>query len=431
VDCPKSRENDRKELNEPNGLNFMSYNNLRQISNDLLDEVQTLSFVRHEIYDYLEPPKQKTVIVKGPRGVGKTTAILQYLAAKRGQGKSVLYLSADSVYLSDALDNVVMKFNAGGGDYLVVDEIHKYPQWDRYVKSILDSFPKIKLITSGSSSLSIEQKSVDLSRRHLMINARGLSFREYVLMSYRINLDVYTLEQIVTQHEDISYEVLKKLKGQKIDIIDSFHLYLREGYFPSRVDYQSVGHYYQSLLNSVAKVVEEDVFLSCDGVDKQSVLNMKRLLRHISHKCPFTPNISELSRSLSIANDNTLKKYLLMLSDADVLRNLYRQDKSHKDFPRPEKIFLENTNYMYAHSDAADIGNVRETFVANTLSKNHFITAPRQGDILVDNKYLFEIGGRGKKRTKIKNISDAFVVADNILHGDKNKIPLWILGLLW
>jgi predicted AAA+ superfamily ATPase len=184
-------------------------------------------------------------------------------------------------------------------------------------------------------------------------------------------------------------------------------------------------------LNSIAKVVEEDVFLSCDGVDKQSVLNMKRLLRHISHKCPFTPNISELSRSLSIANDNTLKKYLLMLSDADVLRNLYRQDKSHKDFPRPEKIFLENTNYMYAHSDAADIGNVRETFVANTLSKNHFITAPRQGDILVDNKYLFEIGGRGKKRTKIKNISDAFVVADNILHGDKNKIPLWILGLLW
>ncbi len=409
----------------------MSYNNLRQISNDLLDEAQTLRFVRHEIYDYLEPPKQKTVIVRGPRGVGKSTAIMQYLAAKREQGKSVLYLSADSVYLSDALDNVVMKFYAGGGDYLAVDEIHKYPHWDRYIKSFLDSFPKIKLITSGSSSLSIEQKSVDLSRRHLMLNARGLSFREYVQMSYQIDLNVYTLEQIITQHENISYEVLKKLKGQKIDIIDQFHLYLKEGYFPSRIDYQRVGQYYQSLLNSLAKVVEEDIFLGCDGLDKQSIQNMKRLLRHISSKCPFTPNIRELSRNLSIANDNTLKKYLLMLNDADVIRNLYRQDKSHKDFPRPEKIFLENTNYMYAHSDDADIGNVRETFAANTLSKNHFITAPRQGDILVDHKYLFEIGGRSKKRTQIKNICDAFIVADNILHGDKNKIPLWILGLMW
>ncbi len=409
----------------------MSYNNLRQISDDLMDEAQTLRFVRHEIYDHLEPPKQKTVIVRGPRGIGKSTAILQYLAAKKKNGKSVLYLSADSVYLSDALDDIVLKFNAGGGEYVAVDEIHKYPHWDRYIKSFLDSFPKIKLITSGSSSLSIEQKSVDLSRRHLMLNARGLSFREYVLMNYQVDLNVYTLEQIITQHEDISYETLKKLKGLKIDIIDSFHLYLKEGYFPSRLDYKRVGHYYQSLLNSLAKVVEEDIFLSCDGVDKQSIQNMKRLLRHISCKCPFTPNISQLSRNLSIANDNTLKKYLLMLNDADVLRNLYRQDKSYRDFPRPEKIYLENTNYMYAHSDDADIGNVRETFAANSLSKYHFITAPRQGDILVNHKYLFEIGGRSKKRTQIKNISDAFVVADNILHGNKTTIPLWILGLMW
>ncbi|MBW2367685.1 MAG: AAA family ATPase [Deltaproteobacteria bacterium] len=409
----------------------MSYNNLRQISNDLLDEVRTLSFIRHEIYDNLEPPKQKTVIVKGPRGIGKTTAIMQFMAAKRDQGKTVLYLSADSVYLSDSLDNVVMKFNSGGGEYLAVDEIHKYPEWDRYVKSILDSFPKIKLITSGSSSLSIEQKSVDLSRRHLMFNARGMSFREYILMNYQIDVKAFTLEQIIDDHEDISYGVLSKLKGEKIDIIDLFHLYLREGYFPSRVDYQSVGHYYQSLLNALAKVIEEDIFLSCNGVDKQSLQNMKRLLRHISSKCPFTPNISELSRSLSIANDNTLKKYLLILSDADVLRNLYRQDKSHKDFPRPEKIFLENTNYMYAHSDDTDIGNVRETFVANALSKNHSITAPRQGDILVEDKYLFEVGGRGKKQTQIKKISRAYIVADNILQGNKKKISLWVLGLMW
>ncbi len=409
----------------------MSYNNLRQISNDLLDEAQSLHFVRNEIYDYLDPPKQKAVIVRGPRGVGKSTAIMQYLAAKREQGKSVFYLSADSVYLSDSLDDIVMKFNAGGGDYLAIDEIHKYPDWDLYMKSFLDSFPKIKFITSGSSSLSIEQKSVDLSRRHLMLNARGLSFREYALMNYHIDLNIYTLEQIITQHEDISYEVLKKLKGQKIDIIDLFHVYLKEGYFPSRIDYQRTGHYYQSLLSSLAKVIEEDIFFSCDGLDKQSIQNMKRLLRHISSKCPFIPNISELSRSLSIANDNTLKKYLYMLNDADVLRNLYRLDKSHKDFPRPEKIFLENTNYMYAHSDDADIGNVRETFAANTLSKNHLITAPGRGDILVDHKYLFEVGGRSKKRKQIKNICDAFIVADNILHGDKNKIPIWILGLMW
>lgn len=409
----------------------MNYNNLRQISDDLLDEVEQLTFVRHEIFDHLEPPKQKTIIVKGPRGVGKTTAILQFMASKRKQGNAVLYLSADSVFLSDSLDDIAIKFNAGGGDYLVVDEIHKYPDWDRYVKSILDSFPRIRLIISGSSSLSIERKSVDLSRRHLMLCTRGLSFREYLQLHYQITLRSYSLEQIVKGHEDISYETLQTLKGQKKDIIALFHSYLKEGYFPSRIDYQSIGHYYQSLLNSIAKVVEEDIFLSCTGVDKQSVQNMKRLLRHISSKCPFTPNISALSRDLSIANDNALKKYLLMLNDADVLRNLYRQDKSHKDFPRPEKIYLENTNYMYAHTDIADIGSVRETFVANALSKSYLITAPKQGDILVNDKYLFEIGGRKKNRAQIKNFDDSFIIADNILHGNKNKIPMWVLGLMW
>ncbi len=409
----------------------MGYNNLRQISDDLIDEVRVLHFVRHEIFDFLMPPKQKVVIVRGPRGVGKTTAILQFLAAQKDQEKSVFYLSADSVYLSDSLDNVALKFNAGGGDYLVVDEIHKYPHWDRHIKSFLDSFPKMKLIISGSSSLSIESKSVDLSRRHLMLNLRGLSFREYILMNHQIDFDVYTLDQLITQHEDITYEITKKAKDQKIDMVDLFHIYLKEGYFPSRIDYKSVGHYYQSLLNSMAKVIEEDIFLSCDGIDKQSIQNMKRLLRHISGNCPFTPNISKLSRSLSIANDNTLKKYLFLLNDADVLRNLYRQDKSYRDFPRPEKIFLENTNYMYASTIDVDIGNIRETFAANALSKNHDITAPKQGDFLIDNQYLLEIGGRGKGRNQIKNISNAFVVADNILHGTKDKIPLWILEFMW
>jgi uncharacterized protein len=409
----------------------MSYNTLRQISDGLLDEAQSLAFVRRTIYDGLEPPKQKVVIVKGPRGAGKTTTILQFLASKRDGGIPALYLSADSVYLSDSLDDLALKYHASGGGYLAIDEVHKYPQWARYVKTILDSFPKIRLIASGSSSLSIASESADLSRRHLMLKTMGLSFREYLAMSHGIELDAYTLEEIVERHEDIAYQVVRKIKDYNVDIIDLFHVYLKEGYFPSRADFQKVGPYYQSLLNSVMKVIEEDIFLTFDDIDKQSLQNMKRLLRHISSKCPFTPNISELSRNLGIANDNTLKKYLAMLGEADVTRNLYRQDKSYRDFPRPEKIFLENTNYMYAHSETPDIGNVRETFVANTLSKDHVITAPKQGDFLIDGQYLFEIGGRNKKRRQIKNVANAFVVADDLLYGESGKIPLWLLGLLW
>ncbi len=409
----------------------MNYNSLRQISDDLLDEAQSLPFIRQTIYDGLEPPKQKVIIVKGPRGAGKTTAILQFLANKRDQGKPTLYLSADSVYLSGGLDDLALKYHTSGGGYLAIDEVHKYPQWSRYVKSILDAFPKIKLIASGSSSLTIANQSADLSRRHLMLKTTGLSFREYLSMSYGIKLDTCSLAYILEQHEDISHQMVREIKAYNIDIIDLFHTYLAEGYFPSRADFEKTGSYYQSLLNSVMKVIEEDIFLTFDGLDKQSLQNMKRLLRHISNKCPFTPNISELSRSLEIANDNTLKKYLSMLNDAEVIRNLYRQDKSHKDFPRPEKIFLENTNYMYAHSDTPDIGNVRETFVANALSRDHLITAPKQADFLVDNQYLLEIGGKHKKRRQIKNMADAFIISDDILHGENNKIPLWLLGLLW
>lgn len=409
----------------------MGYNNLRQISDDLISEVSNLTFIRREIFDYLMPPKKKVVIVRGPRGVGKTTTILQFLAAQKGSGKHVLYLSADSVFLTDSLEHTAMKFYSAGGEYLAVDEVHKYPQWERHVKSFLDSFPMMKLIVSGSSSLSIESKSVDLSRRHLMLNLRGLSFREYLLMNHQIDLDIYTLDQIISRHEDISYEIYQKTKEIKIDLIDQFHVYLREGYFPSRLNYISVWQYYQSLLNSMLKVVEEDIFLSRDGIDKQSIQNMKRLLRHISAKCPFIPNISELSRSLSIASDNSLKKYLFLLSEADILRNLYRHDKSHRDFPRPEKVFLENSNYMYAHTTDAEIGNVRETFIANALSKNHNITAPRQADFLVDDRYHFEVGERSKKKRQIKNIPNSYLVADDILHGSQNTLPIWVFGFLW
>lgn len=410
----------------------MAYKELSKLSRDLIIEAQSLPFIRQELFERLEPPKQNVVILKGARGVGKSTVIKQYLAFKQKAGSRVLYFSADSIYLDSRLVDIAMEYNDRGGEYLAIDEIHRYTgDWQKELKTIIDSFPQIKLIVSGSSAISLDYATADLSRRHVMINAKGLSFREYLSLSVGINLAICSLADLLQNAEEVCYTFCKKLANERIDLLQYFHAYLQEGYFLTRSNYSTQDIYFESLINTMNGVIDSDISYVHHDVDPVARDKIKAILKHIATKCPFTPNISEVAQNLGLANDNTLKKYLLYLNEGEILLNLYSSNKSHKDFPKPQKIFLNNTNFAYALKSEPNTGIIRETFVANCLVGLGELTAPLHGDFCLNNQFIFEVGGKSKNNKQIKGIENSYVLADNILSVDGDIIPLWSLGFLW
>lgn len=409
----------------------MSYQRLIEISDDLISSVDEYAYTRVELFASLEPSKRNVIILKGARGIGKSTLLQQFLLKKRNAGNKVLYISADSILLDTTLVEFTHEYYKRSGEYLAIDEIHKVADWQAEVKTILDAFPNIKLMVSGSSSLNLDYASTDLSRRHIMLHAKGLSFREYINKNYGLNFQPLSLSQILSSAEETSLHITKTCRKYQLDLLALFKMYLREGYFLTRDNYPTATIYYESLLNSMNSVIDSDLSAAHQEIDSLSRQNIKKLLKHISLKCPFTPNISELSRNLNIANDNSLKKYLYYLSEGEVLTNLYAKNKSHKDFQKPQKIFLNNTNFSYAYCQEPDIGTIRETFVANCLNDKFELTAPTFGDFCVDEHYTFEIGGRSKNRRQLKSIQNSYVFADDIMSVEKDNIPLWLLGFLW
>lgn len=318
-----------------------------------------------------------------------------------------------------------------GGQYLAIDEIHKYENWQAAIKTILDAFPSLTLMVSGSSSLRLDYASADLSRRHIMLHALGLSFREYLNKNYLLNLTMISLNEILINAEEIAFNIVKVCRTNNLDILTLFKEYLRSGYFLTRNNYPNEVLYYNSLINSINSVIDSDLSSVHKEIDSISREKIKRLLKHLALKCPFTPNIAELSRHLNIENDNSLKKYLYYLNEGEILTNLYPSDKSHKDFQKPQKIFLNNTNFAYSYSPNPEIGTIRETFAATCLNTQGELTAPTFGDFCVNGKYVFEIGGKSKSKRQIKSVKNSYVFADDILSANNNQIPLWLLGFFW
>ena len=409
----------------------MTYQRLSEISDNLIDSANAYTFTRNELFAKLEPPNKNITILKGARGIGKSTLLQQFLLKKRSANHKVLYLSADSTLLNISLTEFAHEYYKRGGEYLAIDEIHKYTHWQNEIKTILDSFPNIKLIASGASSLHLDYASADLSRRHILLHAQGLSFREYLNKNYAYDLPIIILSDVLSFAEEIALKIMKIFQTNRVDLLELFKLYLREGYFLTRDNYTSATIYYDSLINSINSIIESDLASIYTEIDNVGKMNIKRLLKHIATKCPFTPNISELSNHLQIANDNTLKKYLYYLYTGEVLTNLYSMNKSHKDFQKPQKILLNNTNFSYAYCQIPTVGTIRETFVANCLKNSGELTAPTFGDFCLDGNYIFEIGGKSKNKRQLKSIKNSFVFADDILTVENDNIPLWLLGFLW
>lgn len=363
--------------------------------------------------------------IKGARGVGKTTLMLQYIKLHlSAEIAATLYVSLDNIWFTEnKLSNLVENFVKRGGKYLFLDEVHKYPQWSVEIKNIYDDYPELKVVFTSSSLLEILNARADLSRRAVVYNMQGLSFREYLNMQLDKQFKQYSLEEILNNHLQISQEINAAIKP-----LQYFDSYLKTGYYPFFTEEQDL--YYQRIEEVINMILEVELPL-LRKVDVAFVRKLKQLLLAIAESAPFTPNVSKLSERIGI-NRLTLLSYLLYLDEAHLSYSIYKDSKGISQLQKPDKIFLENTNLMYAISGSnTDLGNVRETFFANQLRKSHLVEQSTESDFRINETYTFEIGGKNKSKKQIQNLTNSYIAADNIEYGFDNKIPLWMFGFLY
>jgi len=380
--------------------------------------------------------------IKGSRGVGKTTLVLQYIKQHYSPNNDVLYLSLDDLYFSEnKLYHLAAIFYKKGGKLLAIDEVHRYPNWASELKNMYDDFPLLKVIFTGSSLLHLQQAKADLSRRTVMYHLAGLSFREFLYFETKQVFPILSLEEVVSNHVALAIQITTPIapekppksrgrQGQVIGVkpLSYFDAYLKYGYYPFYNENKNSFH--QKLSETILTILEVDIpqFAS---IQTSNIIYLKKLLQIISVSVPFKPNMNMLSERTGISL-NTMKLYLKLLSDAQVLQLLYVPNKGINSLNKPEKIYLNNANLLFNQgNENVNVGNLRETFFMNQLSNNYTIQASKEADFLVANKFTFEIGGKNKSKKQIKNTANAFVVKDDIEVGSDNIIPLWLFGFLY
>ena len=368
--------------------------------------------------------KARLIGLKGARGVGKTTLLLQHIKLFHPLDGSVLYASVDNIWFSEhRLYDMASEFAKRGGKYLFLDEVHKYPNWSQELKNIYDDLPELKVVFTGSSLLEILNAKSDLSRRAIVYEMQGFSFREYLNRNENLTLPILSLEDILTNHLSLSQQILSQVK-----VLKYFPEYLKNGYYPF---YNELPSLYHSRINEVVNLIIEIEIPQLRGVDSAYVYKIKQLLYVTSESAPFIPNITKLSERIGITR-NSLLIYLNALHESRLTFSAQKPGNGMNILQKPDKVYLENPNLMYALADKqTDIGNVRETFFANQLRKNHQVNLSEAGDFLIDGKYTFEVGGKDKGKKQIATLENAYIVADNIEYGMGNKIPLWLFGFLY
>lgn len=389
-------------------------NSIRQTSN---------SFVRFQ-YDNIHWD-QRMLALKGPRGAGKTTLMLQRI--KYGldlPSSKALYITADHYWFyTNTLYETAESFYLNGGRYLFIDEVHKYPRWSRELKNIYDGFPDLKIVFSASSALDIYRGEADLSRRVITYNLPGMSFREYLKLKGVLHHDSVSLHDITYNHEQIAADIVNVVQP-----LPYFREYLKYGYLPiiaeSRIEDIPV-----RLIQVINAVVESDLAYT-ESFDSGTANKIKKLLGVIAESAPFKPNISAIARKLDISRESA-NLWIAYLANARLLNTLSRDGKGVSTLQKPDKLFLENTNLSYALKQSPDIGSIRETFVMNQLTNAGLeVVLPESGDFLA-NGLQIEVGGKNKSSKQLVGIEESIVAADDIEIGYGNKVPLWLLGFLY
>lgn len=381
----------------------------------------TIEYKRY-LYDSINFD-DKMIGVFGSRGVGKTTTLFQYLKELESKNKNALYISLDYPFLSGInLIDIVESFADSGGEYLLLDEVHRYEDFGAYLKTIYDLFD-LKVLFTGSSATSILNAKSDLSRRVTLYNLGGFSFREYLEFKYDIRLESYEIEKILLHHSDI----VKNLPLKKIDILKEFKEYIEVGYYPFYFDKRT--SYYQNLLNTINLTIDLDL-TSLGLVEQKYTYKLKKLLEVICESKPFEVNYTKIAALAEISRVK-LYDYLTYLADGQMLLLVDENIDGLKKVQKAAKIYLNNTNLLFAYCGSCEIGTVRETFFANQVSQKQRLHISKQGDFIVDKQYTIEVGGKNKGFTQVKDIPNSFVVLDDIETGSGNKIPLWLFGFLY
>lgn len=396
--------------------------NLRQKSN-LIVKQQAMAIVRPlaKKIDW----NDRLISILGARGTGKTTLILQHIKENYGLNTEAIYVTMDDIYFTDnLLSDFAQDFRQNGGKIIFIDEVHKYPNWAREIKNIYDFYKDLKIVFTGSSIIDISRQNTDLSRRAVQYELTGLSFREFLSFTEIVNLETISLMELFKHHIEIAHDLTSKFRP-----LQFFNEYLKHGYYPFFVE--NINTYYLKLEKVVRLIIEEDLqFIA--GFNPHHSRKIYQLLYILSTNVPFKPNVSNLSEKTGISR-NMIIEYLYYLNNAKLINSLSAAGKSISSLQKPDKIFLENTNLSFALSPAnTDKGSLREAFFMNQLKNaGHEISLPLKGDFYIDDKYTFEIGGKGKSTKQLNGVDYSFIAFDDMESGINNKIPLWMFGLLY
>ncbi|GAF01538.1 ATP-binding protein [Saccharicrinis fermentans] len=356
----------------------------------------------------------RMVGIIGPRGVGKTTMILQYIKENLGS-KQALYVSADDMYFSEnRLVDLADIFYKNAGEYLFIDEIHKYEDWSRELKNIYDSYPDLKVVFTGSSVLDILKGSADLSRRALIYKLQGLSFREYLHFFHNKKVETFTLENIVNreiQLADIKHP------------LPLFNDYLQRGYYPFGIE----NELNLRLGQIVVQTLETDI-PQYANMNVGTSRKLKRLLSIISESVPFKPNLSKIAEMISVSR-NSLDDYFMYMEKAGLISQLRNETSGIRSLGKVDKVYLDNTNLIYSLAgEKSNIGNIRETFFLNQMRVRNEVISSKNADFVIKDS-SFEVGGKNKQQKQIEKNGKSYIVKDDIEFGYLNVLPLWAFGL--
>lgn len=368
--------------------------------------------------------EQPLVGIKGQRGVGKTTMMLQRIKASDPTGEKSFYVTLDNIWFANhSLIDLAENILARGITHLYLDEVHRLPGWERQVKNIFDSYPELHVVFTGSSLLEIDHSIGDLSRRVSMHTLPGLSFREYLMFEGYEPVERLDFTDIIYSHETIAPSI-----SAAFNVVALFKKYMVNGFYPF---YKSMKRddFYSRLEQTITTVIESDIPAVETRIDYETLIKAKRLVSIISGSLPYIPNMSTLSGVMS-TNRGQLIKLFDLLDRAGIIRQIFAGSSGQKSLAKPQKILLDNSSLMYALG-SPQIGAARESTFASLLSVKHRVEFAKDGDFIVDGRYLFEVGGKGKGFAQIRNIPDSFVAADDIEFGFGNKIPLWIFGFMY
>ena len=391
--------------------------------NDQLLGLTSTDFVRSIMDDI--PWDERLVSIRGSRGVGKTTLLLQYQKLHYGiNNRKALYVSLEGAYFTrNSLVDFARQFYLQGGERLFLDEVHNYPNWSREIKEIYDFYPMLKIVFTGSSLLQILNADADLSRRCLNYTMQGLSFREYLKFYHDIDVPRYSLQDILNDNASICSAIFRQFRPMEF-----FNDYLTQGYYPFRKE--SPERYPMKVENLVDVILNIELPKLC-GVDISKVRNLKALLVVMASNVPMLVDVSKLSTMIGLSRMSTLA-YLQYLHRAALIRLLYSDDLSVKKMQKPDKILLENSNLLPVLSlEKPNLGTMRETFFCNQLGYKHQIEYTRQGDFLIDHKLTFEIGGKSKDGKQVAQTENSYIAADDMEFPVGNKLPLWLFGLMY